>query len=183
MLLGDGFLGDGFAVERLVDIDEDLVTVDLGGVDGYGHGRGKADRLPGTQVEARAMQPALDFTVTDIALAESDRGVRAFVADGEDLVTAPHERDLDVVDDDRQGALVLDVVECGHSDEVRHRSMPVVASGATGSAPTYPSSSRSTAAKSRGSNSGTPMRLIVSAKKPWTTSRRACSSEMPRLRR
>ena len=50
------------------DVDEDVVALDLHGVDGDGRGGRQAGRLAGAQVEARAVQPALDRAVLDLAL-------------------------------------------------------------------------------------------------------------------
>src|ERR1041384_2026973 len=62
--MGDsGLLGDG---------DEHIVPFDLYGVYGDGARRGKAGRLAGAEVEAGAVQPALDGTVLDLALGEGD---------------------------------------------------------------------------------------------------------------
>ena len=58
------------------DGDEHVVAVDLHGVDGDGDGGRQAGRLAGAQVEARAVQPALDRAVLDLALGQRDVGVR-----------------------------------------------------------------------------------------------------------
>src|SRR3954454_524923 len=75
--MGDsGLLGDG---------DEHVVPNDLDGVYGHGPRGGRSGRLSGAQVERRAVQPALDLAVLDLALGERDVGVRAHVVHGEDL--------------------------------------------------------------------------------------------------
>src|SRR5512140_573211 len=61
--------------------DVDVVTLDADGVDGDGDdGRG-AGGLTGAQVEARAVQPALERAVVELALGQRDVGVRAGVVD------------------------------------------------------------------------------------------------------
>src|SRR5690242_819283 len=73
--MGDsGLLGDG---------DEHVVPNDLDGVNGDGPRGGQPGRLAGAQVEAGAVQPALDLTVLDFAFGQRDVGVRADVVDRE----------------------------------------------------------------------------------------------------
>src|SRR6185503_9862153 len=69
-----GLLGEG---------DEHVVPFDLYGVNGDGARRGKGVGLSGTEVEARAVQPALDVAVVDLALGERHVGVGADVVDRE----------------------------------------------------------------------------------------------------
>src|SRR4051812_22023885 len=71
-----GLLGDG---------DEHIVPLDLYGVYGDGARRGKAGRLAGAEVEAGAVQPALDGAVLHLALRERHVRVRADVVDREHL--------------------------------------------------------------------------------------------------
>src|SRR5512139_447685 len=71
-----------------VDRDEDVVAVDLDGVDGDGLGGRQSGGPPGEQVETRAVQPALEGLVLDLALREGDVRVRAHVVDGVDLALA-----------------------------------------------------------------------------------------------
>src|SRR5579859_924589 len=73
--MDSGLLGDG---------DEHIVPFDLYGVHGDGPGRGEARGLAGAQVEARAVEPALDHAVLHLALGQRHVGVRADVVDGED---------------------------------------------------------------------------------------------------
>src|SRR5262245_3017609 len=72
--MGDsGLLGDG---------DEHVVPNDLYGVYGDRTRGGQPGRLAGAQVEAGAVQPALDLAVLDLAFGQRDVGVRADVVDG-----------------------------------------------------------------------------------------------------
>src|SRR6476620_6888537 len=79
-----GLLGEG---------DEHVVPFDLYGVYGDGARRGKGVRLAGAEVEARAVQPALDVAVVHLALRQRDVRVRADVVDREHLALGPHEGD------------------------------------------------------------------------------------------
>src|SRR3954453_17240534 len=65
----------------LVEGDENVIPFDLYGVYGHGARRGQAGRLAGAQVEAGAVQPALDLAVLHLALGERDVRVRADVVD------------------------------------------------------------------------------------------------------
>src|SRR6202012_4437429 len=89
--------------------DEDVVALDLHCVDRHRLRRREPGRLAGAQVEARVVQPALDRETVDLALRERDGGVRAPVADREDLTLGADDRDLVVVDLDRQDAALGDV--------------------------------------------------------------------------
>src|SRR3954468_8190312 len=62
--------------------DVDVAVADLDGEGRHRLGGGQAGRLTGTQVEAGAMQPALQRAAVDLTLAERDRGVTALVAYG-----------------------------------------------------------------------------------------------------
>src|SRR5665647_1974312 len=79
--------------------DEHVATVDLHGIDSNGGDGRWAGGLPGAQVEARAMQPALDSTVLDVALGQGDVGMAAGVVDRVDVACAvTNDGDLLVVD-------------------------------------------------------------------------------------
>src|SRR6478735_7665766 len=104
VLMRSGLLLDG-----VVDVDVDGVAVDLHGVDGDRFGRGEGQRLAGAQVELTAVQPAVDDPAVDVALGESDLGVRARVGERVVLVLAAHDRDGDVADADGQRVRVGDV--------------------------------------------------------------------------
>src|SRR3954452_22566749 len=71
-----GLLGEG---------DEHIVPFDLYGIYGDGTRRGQAGRFAGAEVEAGAVQPALDLTVLHLALGERDVRVGADVVDREHL--------------------------------------------------------------------------------------------------
>src|SRR3954465_10143964 len=76
-----GLLGEG---------DEHVVPFDLYGVYGDGARGRKTVGLARAEVEARAVQPALDVAVVDLALREGDVGVRADVVDREHLALGVH---------------------------------------------------------------------------------------------
>ena len=87
--------------------DEHVVPFDLDGVYGDGARGGKAGRLAGAQVEAGAVQPALDLAVLDLALGERDVRVRADVVDREHLALGADDRDRRAVElDPLRGVLV-----------------------------------------------------------------------------
>src|SRR5918911_1543679 len=65
-------------------VGEDGVALDGGPVDGDRLGGGQPGGPAGAQVEARAVQPALDRAVLDVTLGERDLGVRAGVVDDVD---------------------------------------------------------------------------------------------------
>src|SRR6478752_10441103 len=171
VLMRSGLLLDG-----VVDVDVDGVAVDLHGVHGDRLGRGKAERLAGLQLELRAVQPAVDDAVEDVALGERDLGVRAHVVDREDLVVAPDDRDRDVADADRQGVGVRDVGQGAGA----HVAGQVRGSGSGLGHTPCSSSSCSTFATRRASSSSMPTCCSTSWKKPRTTRRRASSTGMPR---
>src|SRR5262245_15280876 len=92
-------------VQRVFDVDQHVVAIDLDGVDGYGLGGRQAGRLPAAQVEARAVQPALDLAVLDVALGQRHLGVRAHVVDRVHLAAvAVHDRDRHALDLDADGS-------------------------------------------------------------------------------
>ena len=62
-----------------VERDVDVAVVDLDGVGRDRLGGRQAGGLAGAQVEARAVQPALERAAVDLALGERDLGVRAHV--------------------------------------------------------------------------------------------------------
>src|SRR5207247_1278529 len=69
---------------------EDVAVLGPRLVHGYGLGGRQAGRLAGAQVEARAVQPALDRVALDLALGQRDVGVRADVADRVDVAAGVH---------------------------------------------------------------------------------------------
>src|SRR5215203_5459957 len=155
-----GLLGDG---------DEHIVPFDLYGVYGDGPGGGRPGGLSGTQVEAGAVQPALDLAVLHLALGERDVGVRADVVDGVHLPLRPHDGHRHAVELHPVGGVLFEVAQ-------RHRvHVADVRPSGSGHA-TDASSSASILAISRSSTSGRPIFCTSSAKKPRTTSRRASCS-------
>src|ERR1700691_5040877 len=58
----------------LLDGDEDVFAIDRYGVDGHPLGGRRPERLAGTEVKARTVQPALDRAVLDFALGQRHRG-------------------------------------------------------------------------------------------------------------
>src|SRR3954451_12127256 len=54
----------------LLEGDEHVVTVDLHGINRDGTGGRQAGRPPGGEVEARAVQPALDRALLDVSLGQ-----------------------------------------------------------------------------------------------------------------
>src|SRR6478752_3503864 len=171
VLMRSGLLLDG-----VVDVDVDGVAVDLHGVHGDRLGRGEGQRLAGAELELAAVQPAVDDAAVDVALGESDLGVRARVVDREDLVVAPDDRDRDVADADRQGVGVRDVGQGAGA----HVAGQVRGSGSGLGHTPCSSSSCSTFATRRASSSSMPTCCSTSWKKPRTTRRRASSTGMPR---
>src|SRR5690242_19319533 len=97
-----GLLGDG---------DEHVVPFDLYGVYGDGARRGEAGRLAGAQVEAGAVQPALDLAVLHLALGQRDVRMRTDVVDREDLALGAHERDGHAVELHPLGGVVLQLAQ------------------------------------------------------------------------
>src|SRR5689334_8229365 len=89
-----------------VGVDQYVVAVDPRGVHGDRDGGREAGGLAGAQVEAGAVQPALDGAVLHVALRERDRRVAALVLDGEDLVAVEHDGHVEAVDLDPQGRAV-----------------------------------------------------------------------------
>src|SRR6478752_779976 len=99
----------GLLLGGVVDVDVDGVAVDLHGVHGDRLGRGEGQRLAGAELELGAVEPAVDDAAVDVALGESDLGVRARVGEGVVLVLAAHDRDGDVAGADGQRVRVGDV--------------------------------------------------------------------------
>src|SRR5262245_7606962 len=162
-------------------VDVNVAFVDSYGIDRDRLGGGQVDRLAGAQVEHRPVQPALDLVAVDLTFGQRDRRMRALVLDRVDLVAVADQGDSDAVHFGGDGRSVRDVIEGADPFEVthgRHRCAPVADAGVM---PTLRSSSASTAASSSCSIWRTPIRLMMSAKKPCTTRRRASSSGMPRL--
>src|SRR5262245_62346298 len=155
----------------------DLAAVDVYGIDRDRLGRGQVDRLAGAQIEHRPVQPALDLVAVDLALGQRDRGVGALVLDRVDLVAVADDGDRYSVDLGGHGLAVRDVVECADACVVTHGRHPCAPVADAGAMPTLRSSSDSTADSSSCSIWRTPIRLMMSAKKPCTTRRRARSEE------
>ncbi len=86
------------AVHRVDDVDEHVVAVDLDRIHGDGLGGRQAGGLPGAQVEARAVLPALDLAVVDLAFGQRDLFVRAGVADCVDLAVHADQSHVDADD-------------------------------------------------------------------------------------
>src|SRR5690242_18578723 len=106
-----GLLGEG---------DEHVVPFDLYGVYGDGARRGKAGRFAGAQVEAGAVQPALDLAVLHLALGERDVGVGADVVDGEHLSLGLHDRDRRAVEFHPLRGVLLQLAQPAGAYEGRH---------------------------------------------------------------
>ena len=157
-------------MRRLATSTSTSSPVDPHGVHRDGLGGRRPARLAGAQVEARAVQPALDLAALDVALGERDGGVRALVVDGVPVVAVAYDgqvRAVHVDGDRRTGGHVGDGTGAGEGHEAA-------------ACMTFFSSSASTVARSFSSICGTPILRMMSAKKPCTTSRRASSSWMPR---
>ena len=152
-----------------VTVDEDGVALHVDGVDRDRLERRERGGLAGAQVEHRPVQPALDLAVGDLTLGERDGGVAALVLQCEHLVAVTG--DGDVVRPDGHGERLVrgDVGEGTRTLEAH-----------TSSLRTFLASSASTVVSSRSSIDGTPTLRIRSLKKPWTTSRCASFSEIPR---
>src|SRR3954469_20365875 len=150
----------------LVEGDENVIPFDLYGAYGHGARRGQAGRLAGAQVEAGAVQPALDLAVLHLALGERDVRVRADVVDGEHLPLGLHDRDRRAVEFHPLRGVLLQLAQPADAYECRHQ--------------TDASSSSSIFTRSRSSMSSTPICWTSSAKKPRTTRRLASSAGMPR---
>src|SRR5690606_12611445 len=131
---------------------------------------------------SRAVQPALERGALDLPLRQRDLTVGAHVVDRVVLAVLGaherhlHERAVGTVELQPQGLTGLEVLARG-DDLGRHASTsaPAVCMAI--------SSSASIAASMRSPTTSTPIRPIISAKKPRSTSRRAASSGMPRARR
>src|SRR5699024_10128537 len=93
-----------------------------------------------------------------------------------DIVAVTDKRDLDPAHLDTEHPAVGDIGQVGGANILTHQSL-----ASTGGSPMFRSSSISTAFSSRSRTCGTPIRRIMSLKKPCTTSRRASSSVIPRL--
>ena len=76
------------------DVDQDVVAVNLAGVDGDRLGGRQAERLAGAQVEARTVQVALDLAVAHIAFGQRNGGVGALVGDGVESAAAVHDGEV-----------------------------------------------------------------------------------------
>src|SRR6478735_9029711 len=166
-----------YAVEGRGHVDVHTVVADLDREHRDGLGRGQAGGLAGAQVEAGAVQPALDLAVGHLALAERDGGVGAEVLHGEELVAVAGHRHVQVADGHAERLVRGHLVGCAHTLEGHQRSPP-------GSAlRTFLASSASTVSVSLASMAGTSILRIRSLKKPCTTRRRASFSSIPRERR
>src|SRR5581483_1752074 len=133
----------------------------LDGVDGDRLNGGQAGRLAGGQREGRAVQPALDLAVHDLALGQRDVRVRADVVYGVDLALAgAHDGDRGAVDVHRLGLVLLEV---GHrADRVPH-GFTAHAIAPVAGALRVRASSASTFSISRSSTSEMPICEITSA--------------------
>src|SRR3954447_14363785 len=87
-------------VERVLEVDEQVVALDLDRVDGDRLEGRERRGLAGAQVEGRAVQPALDVAALHVALRQGDRGVGALVVDGVEVVAVADERQVGAVDGD-----------------------------------------------------------------------------------
>ena len=152
-------------------LHEDVVALDGHGEGGHGARRGQAGGLAGAQVEQRAVQPALDVAVLDVALGQRDVGVGADVGDREDLAAGAGDADGTAVQLDADRALLGQVGQRAGADEPLgsarscERPLELGLDRRSSGAPRAP---------------GTPMSSTTSAKKPRTTMRRATSAGMPR---
>src|SRR5690625_3965802 len=98
----------------LVQRHEHVVAVDLHVIGGDRLGRGRVERIPRAQVEAGAVEPALDGALLDLTLGEADLGMGALVAHRVDLTLTPDQGDGSlVVGLDPQDPLLGDLVELG----------------------------------------------------------------------
>ena len=146
-------------------------------VDGDRAGGRGAGGLAGAQVEARAVQPALDRAAVDLALGQRDVGVRADVADRVQVAAVGVADDGDGHARRRRRA---SAPELGTSTSLQ-TSTALTASSSSRSSPAAGARARRRCAYCRScSHSGRPRREITSAKKPRTTSRVATSAGMPR---
>src|SRR5260221_6471745 len=127
------------------------------GVEGPG-GR-RAGRLAGPQVEARAVQPALERVVVDLALGERDLLVGAELVERVHLAVGPDDHERRAVQFDPAGARVAYLIERAGPDELAH-AMPF-------------SSSASNAAAIRSRSPGISISEISPPKNPLITRRRA----------
>ena len=163
-----------------IDVTEQSVKTAVADLDGERRdrlGRGKPGRLAGAQVEAGAVQPALDLAVGDLALAQRHRGVRAEVLDGEELVTVTGDGHDEVADVDGERLVEGHLVDGADALEGHQAAPPGRALR------TFLASSASTVSVSCASMAGTSILRIRSLKKPCTTRRRASDSSIPRERR
>src|SRR3712207_7372094 len=80
--------------ERPADVDENLVSRDTAAVDRDRFGGGQPERPAGSQVEAGAMEVALDLTVAHVALGQRDGGVRALIGYRVERAVAVHDGQL-----------------------------------------------------------------------------------------
>src|SRR5690606_21977269 len=152
--------------------DVDVAVADLDGIDGYRFGGWQVGGFSGLQVEARAVQPALQGAAVHLALREGDLLVRALVVDGVvAAVLAMHDREGRTVHLRRNHPTAGDV---GGSTDSRERGIETHAHAPAST------SRASIAAPSRSRSSSTGTRIRSSAKKPRTTSLRASGSGIPR---
>src|ERR1700737_3308112 len=106
-----GFLG------VLIDGNEDGVALGLHCVDGYWSGSGQAQWLARREVEQRAVEPALDLAVLDLALGQRHVCVGAGVVDRVELAVGTGETDGNTVDLDPLGRALGEVVDLADGDE------------------------------------------------------------------
>src|SRR5439155_19041760 len=135
--------------------------------------RGKRLRFARAKRERAPVLPALDLAVVaqDLTLGQRHVSVRARVADGVDVIGAPHERDLVLAHLEPSRGTGRDVIESAHRHAVAHGLTPCRSS----LAPTRVRSASATPVT--GSFDST------SSKNPVTTSRSAIGVGTPRLSR
>src|SRR4051812_37318894 len=151
-----------YAVGGLGHVDVDAVLAYLDGERRDRLGGREPRRLAAAQVEAGAVQPALDLALGDLALAQGDLGVGAEVLHGEEVVAVAGDRDVEVADGDGERLVGRHLLDRADSLEGHQASSPVVAVGKARR--TFLASSASTVSESRASICGTSMRRIRSLK-------------------
>ena len=145
-----------------------------------GLGGGQTGGLAGAQVEAGAVQPALDGAVVPdlhLALAQRDGGVAAEVLRPRRPRPVAGDRDVVAPEGHAERLVERHLVEGAGSLDDHH------APTSAKSFSTFLASSASTVVVSDSSISGTPILRIRSLKNPCTTRRRDSFSETPRERR
>src|SRR3954471_3791379 len=105
-------------VSLLLDGDVDVIAVDLHGIGRDGTVGRQAGGLAAAQVEARAVQPALDGAVLYVAVGEVDVGVRADVGDGVDLALRAGHAYRDAVELDTDGCVLAERAQLAGEGEL-----------------------------------------------------------------